>query len=83
VLECWKSEIPVGRGNYSNGPLSFLEGSSADMLRERYTGGEGKHYSSGPLSFFTFFLNRRSDTEIEGSSAGMLEERDNEGEGKL
>jgi len=41
-LECWESEIPEGRGNYSNGFLSFLEGSSAGKLRERDTGREGK-----------------------------------------
>jgi len=42
VLECWESEIPEERGNYSSGPLSILEGSSAGMLGERDTGGEKK-----------------------------------------
>jgi len=58
-------EIPL---NDSSGPPSFLEGSSAGMLGERDTGGEG--YSSGPL----FFLER--------SSPGMLGERDTGEEGK-
>jgi len=42
VLECLESKIPEGRRNYSSGPLSFLEGSSAGMLGEQDTRGEGK-----------------------------------------
>ena len=42
MLECWESKIPEGKGNYSSGPLSFLEGSSAGMFGELDTGGEGK-----------------------------------------
>ena len=43
MLEYLESEIPEERrGNYSSGPLSFLEGSSAGMLGERDTKGEGK-----------------------------------------
>ena len=42
MLECWESEIPKERGNYSSGTLFFLEGSSAGMFGERDTGGEGK-----------------------------------------
>ena len=49
MLECLESKIPEGRRNYSSGPLSFLEGSSAGMLGERDTGGEGKGEFPSPV----------------------------------
>ena len=49
MLECWESEIPEGRGNYRSVPLSFLEESSAGLLGERDTGGEGEWLAADPL----------------------------------